>query len=487
MQRAKQSNHSLASVFKCDNTTKLEPYLTRQVELKKRELERIESPLISAPAFFAECAYLVFLAYSWTAWATLFLYFSQGNLRTNFIRLLTNPLAEQRRLNRWAVQEANRLLESNFNFNQCYGTTNWTVSGVYSSPEEFQVARKKLLFDYQQNIDCLRSILEKGDIIKLHSFTTHWLDRTVTCHCLYTIGSNLFYLVIMFNSLLGDRPTSFEAALRAGLHELTAFRHVIFIILGNVTIGVMVALFLFFEWSDQLEIITRLRALIVGCINKNNELYYGRSEVSRDDTYRQMNDNLLFVLLNYRIFPLKAKHSLTVQSFGATASLSVMFALPIVVRLHAPYCSPDFLVNFVYVCAFVTVVTTMLISMSCNLNDKTVQLHKPLASLLAHLVELNHHSQTGEKSMNVYSRHTVWCFRQELGDLAKFQEPLLPRQTLMNVKFTFPNLIQLQFWQSLLILSIFARTKLNNPLSMSGSDRLLNDPLGLLNDNFLLN
>lgn len=490
LHRAKLEGQSLSLVFNSDNTSRLESYLQAQVELKREKLRQLGAPLISAPRYSPAVCYLNWLGYTFFVCLNLILNGRQGKLRTNYIRLLSNPSAEQRRLNKFALIECNKFLDSNFNYNELYWTENASKCAIdhhaalLLSPTGTGNEARKLLLDYEENVDHLRSIITKGDIIRLHSFTTNRLNMTSLFHGYNFVAINLFYVIVgalTINSL--RKEPEVEVNLAQKVNELLAFLYIVVTIITFVFTGVSITLLLVIDWWDQIELIRRLNKLLVDCVNENNRLYYGQCRDQEHYRHLEMNANLLFVLINYRIFPMRMKGPLSSQGHGANVSLRVMFVLPVVVRLHAPYCSPDFLLTFVYVSACVSLVTVTLMATSCHLNDKTIELHKPLASLMAHVVQVNEDYNT-KRSTNVYSKHTVWCIRQELKDLNRFQEFCLPRSSTINLRFTFPALIKVQFWFNLLILSIFAQSIIDHPAAMSSSDRLLSDPLGLLNDRF---
>lgn len=517
LHQAKESNQSLSSLFQCDNTTRLEPYLTSQVKSKRQELYRIGSPLISAPTFSAECCYLTFIFYTLIVCFNLVFNLSGGRLRTNFIRFLDDPLEEQRRLNRWALQEVNKYLDSNYNFNQCYvpverlvssntshkdakradnqrpSTGCWPNKKLLSSHEA-----RKLVVDYHQNVDILRSILRKGDIIKLYGFSAHWLTQTALFHCVNFVTTNLFYLMVSTVTVVGlgaesdaqeaDSPAPSWSLSTRHFNELIASIQIMTQIVTFTYTGVLLTLMLVIDWKDELELMNRLRDLMVDCVNLNNRIYHGQQKShkwDRMDYDKQwnMNSNLLFVLINYKIFPLRAKEFLKYQDNGANVSLRLMFVFPVVVRLHAPYCSPDVLLSLVSACVCNSVVTTLLMVFSSHLNDQTVQLHKPLAGLMAHVIQVNDEARR-TTNVGVYSDNAVWCLRQELQDLSRFQEASLPESSPLNLRFTFPVLLKIQFWLYLLILSIFAQTKVDQT---TASSHFMSDPLGLLNDQFNLN
>lgn len=120
--------------------------------------------------------------------------------------------------------------------------------------------------------------------------------------------------------------------------------------------------------------------------------------------------------------------------------------------------------------------------MSAHLNDKAIQLHKPLASLLAHAVEINkHHCDKKLGGGLVYSEHTVWCLRQELTYMEQFQDPNLPEESAFVVRFSFPQLLVILFWLGMIMLSFFTQTN-KDPAEMTDTDFVLADPLRLTNN-----
>lgn len=476
-----------------DNSTQLRSYLADQLELKRRDLQRIGSPFVSAPPFSAECSYLAWLGYTAVVCASLFMNFRAGRLRTNFIRLLECPLKEHTRLVNRALQVVNKYLESNYNFktnNHLTESIDQVVTGTTKSSSSSSSSCSLLQppgeLDYKQNVEMLLSMLNKGELIGLHTFGADWTDRTMLFHCVLFFGFHLFYtlVAIVILNYLFNRPIEGSSTSTIRLNEIHGIANIIINLFTYVFIGLSIAIILLVDWRDQLKKINRLGRLIVDCTNTNNELFCGLKSSRRanyDNEQRlAMNANLLFVLINYKIFSLEAKQALNISGDGANMALRILFTLPIVVRLHAAYCPQEVLLWFVSVCLCAWIFTCSLMLVSCHLNDKTIRLHKPLASLLAHAVQINE----AEQGTPVYSRHTLWCLRQELKDLNRFQEASLPRKTPMNVNFTFPVLVKVQFWFNLLLLSIFARTKIKNPLDLSESERFLNDPLRLFGDSF---
>lgn len=465
-----QQNTNLG-LFNINNLTRLELYLTQQVQLKRRELERIGSPFVSVPSFFIECAYITWLCFIAICFNSI-RNLSSGKLKTNFIRLLSNPMEEQTRIEQRTQWEVDKYLSSNLNFKLNYYWTSNEADALH--------------LDHRQARQILQNIQTGRDIVRLYGFTSGWLNKTALFHCVNFVVWNLFYVlvgvVVVTHLLTQQSATNSDPSVTLKLNEMMELANIFVVISTIVFIGVTINLLLLIDWHDQIETINRLKGLIQSCIHTNSELYFrGRQTSDQDELRMDMNANLLFVLISFRVFPLKAKQSLDIQSQCANVALQVMFILPLVVRLHAPYCPPDGLLWLVSVsgCMWAFGISMMLVS--CHLYDQTIKLHKPLASLMAHVVGVNEQHYRC-KSTNLYSKHTAWCLRQELRELKRFQEPLLPRGSPMKINFTFPVLIKVQFWYNLLILSIFARTKVDNYLDMSGTDRLLNDPLGFFND-----
>lgn len=190
---------------------------------------------------------------------------------------------------------------------------------------------------------------------------------------------------------------------------------------------------------------------------------------------KQLNDNLLFVLVHYRISVSLSKSVNRTSAVCLFGGMSTMFLFPIVFLLHAPYVN-DPLVRQTYghVCSGNALAIILLMSPMCNLNTKSYAIYRAMSSLLAHSIE----SQSALGALNepdLYDNHLVGLLRKELDHPDR-----LARQftiVILGIPVTYPNLLRIHFWFGLLMLAVI------NGLSSGNGDlfgSFFGDPLGFL-------
>lgn len=480
--------------------------LLKQVELKRSQLREAGAPLFSAPIWSAESFYILWLidftcicGYGYCRFRL-----SDHKLRTTFIRLMTSPEEEQKRLLECMLAEANEYLESNFNYIETYTAKNlkWFAGDDVDTLTP-GAELTELILDYQRNVRILSHLIGQRFVLKVYKFSIWRLNLTCLYH-LVSYNAGLLFLInpIIIMAVFNDKfgPESSPGGTKNNgktYKDIEAIMQPLLVMSTTMFTASVFAIIIIIDWWDQAELVNRLRCLILDCVHlneKNLQLWPDKHENNRRLLFCErkqfklpiemseskeeqliLNANLLFVLINYKFFLKETRRALEGHKDSTTTYLIIMCITPLVIRAHTPYCSAQvrfYLLVCVLVNSFLTTIWNL---PTCHLYSKCLQLHKPLASLLGHVIRFNDSASISVG--HLYSAHGVWCLRKEMMHLDRFDESFLPKRSYVSIMLTYKNLIKLQFWLHLVTLSIMFQTE-------SGG-QLLADPLGLLGDKFL--
>lgn len=166
----------------------------------------------------------------------------------------------------------------------------------------------------------------------------------------------------------------------------------------------------------------------------------------------QLNDNLLFVLVHYRISVSMSKslgHTTKVTVAGA---MILFFVLPVVFLVHEPYIG-DQLVRYIYtfICIFSIFAINFMLIPPCHLHSRSFALYRAMSGLLAHSIQ----GQSGlerRHELAIYDNHLVSLLRRELDDPDRINRDFTI--SVLGVHVTYSTAVRIHFWFGLIMLAV---------------------------------
>ena len=187
----------------------------------------------------------------------------------------------------------------------------------------------------------------------------------------------------------------------------------------------------------------------------------------------EANEQLLEVLLNYRIFLRQLSQIRFLFDYIALVQLAIMYAPPLLGRIHSPYVLAKvrhLIIIWTFYCCCSTLPNIFIV---CRFSERCLRFYMSLLRLLAQAVSLTRAGQG--QMLHFYDQHTLWILRQGLSQPEFVKERPAPH--FMFVSFTFLGLIRLLFWYGLMLLSI--AMECGSSIGDSFFDGLISDPLGV--------
>lgn len=186
----------------------------------------------------------------------------------------------------------------------------------------------------------------------------------------------------------------------------------------------------------------------------------------------QMNIDLLYIIIHYKIFIAQLRPTKKSIGFVTLCSVGLMTIFPILARLHLPYISNQAAkVLSIIVCLLMAFLADFSLIPVCWMNSRCLSLYNSLSRLMAHLVELSNHPETGQ----LFDRHTIWLLRKELNHPERIASQFATSS--MGMSFTYSRMLRIHFWIGLVVISLYIELR-----STSGDIYLgdfLSDPLGI--------
>lgn len=202
------------------------------------------------------------------------------------------------------------------------------------------------------------------------------------------------------------------------------------------------------QCSNQTRYMGHVIARMGELIEENErEFAEARKADSISEHYERMNMRLLEAYLEYRVFLATWWRVLWV-------ALIVMFFSPLIVRIYGPYMQ---LADSKSVGALFSMNTTIFADFAlvpiCAFESKGHQLYRALCSLLAHASELNQLAGQQFNGRHIYMANTVEMIRKELNAPDRVLGHFVSQ--IPGFKATFPRLIKVHFYYSVLNLSLY--------------------------------
>ena len=198
---------------------------------------------------------------------------------------------------------------------------------------------------------------------------------------------------------------------------------------------------------------------------------------SGNDAAHEINSNLLFVLMHYRIFVTQVRPIGRSLRTLTIVGIILLFYFPILSRIHTPYVEERFVKEVrsfsVALSIIVLVPVNACLVPVCLLHTSCTDLYKSLYRLVAHVSQI--HSERRLRDGLAFDRHTVCVLRKELYHpecwVNQFQ------QSNYRLSFTFAELVRLHFYFGFILLSIAVESLSGHKFELFGF--ILNDPLRL--------
>ena len=487
---------------------------SRQLELAKRHelylVERINSTaavlaLVGAPhlgsPFATECYYLLLIIFSVAYPQSQYYYSFVVPFDFRVVRVMLDRQAAQRNVDRLVCEVANKFITSSRNFVQAFGL---------KRPSEYQ---KFLRSGQERPISRFTSVEDRSALLE-HSLTCHQIrlmassgelqplnmcpkQVAANARTFFNISAFLILNCLVYDILIASSLTVLAEATeghRTKFADLIIISELVFLVgLANFMAILFPGLALV-NCLDQLKYVKKLKVQIGHCGRLNSDKFRhclklaeecrqqqpvanehkSNKQLQIDCCHEQMNIDLLFALLQFKIFVAQFKQYK--KSFGLVLAWAVLltFVFPILGRLHIGYISAALHRDFRYLVSIINLTvlacTNLCLIPACCVHSRCLELYKALSSLLAHVTCLMCYPQ-GEK---IYSKHTIYALRKEMNYpkllLAEFET------NSGGIRLTYGSMLAFHFWFGLIGLSIFLDAKWSGRY---GSLSMFHDPFGV--------
>lgn len=197
-----------------------------------------------------------------------------------------------------------------------------------------------------------------------------------------------------------------------------------------------------------------------------------RWRINRDT--KNINKNLLFALIHYKISSSLARTSTNAFVFYVIGGTIIFLQLPIQTLLHGPYFDRE-QVKYTYtlICLGSMISFNFIVVPMCYMHNRSFALYKAMSSLLAHLVECQTALRELEEPTN-FDNHLVCLLRKELN-----HPNMMTRQftiVTLGVPITYPNLVRIHFWFGIMMLASLTGVSSPNDATFGN---IFSDPFSL--------
>ena len=194
---------------------------------------------------------------------------------------------------------------------------------------------------------------------------------------------------------------------------------------------------------------------------------------SCDHHAEKMNTNLVFVLMQYKIFVAQCMEVMRFAGPPLFVCVSLLMSLPFLLRLNLSYLNMFNNIDIAYFAAIsgacLIPVNVALLPM-CYFQSRCADLYRAMSSLMAHLTE----TKNSAHCRGLYNDHSKLILSKELEDSERFLDRFNTTFSIQGGKYT--NLLRIHFWFGLIVITILFDTR-----SYKGGllDLFFRDPLGV--------
>lgn len=215
-----------------------------------------------------------------------------------------------------------------------------------------------------------------------------------------------------------------------------------------------------------------------------------------------VNANLLYILISYKIFEIQLRHLKTPFALSLTTGLIILFAYPILGRVHLPYFESTNIDNdnhaqhtLMLMSLFIVPPFSLCVISICTHYHCCMRWFQTLAKYLAHIIDAEHYldsiyqakpqsssSSEAEVGVRIYSLHLVSLLRKLVSHPQNLQQEFAIKS--IGLRFTWANMLKVYFWFGLIAISIvtYQKQQISHTNFLGGSIvSILEDPFGLYN------
>lgn len=460
-------------------------FIDASVASSRANLDRLGGPLKEA-SFSGQFFTWTWLAASFATYMSALLFRKRlTGLDSYLVSAIFDRRAQRLKMGSMIRQEVNAFIESSRNYTE-------TIIRNYLSMDQANIkqssglnlkqgsALRRHILDYRSTALSLRSMISDGRLWLFDRNLGHLLrllklyfwENFVFLLAILIFWSGVLVSVVWLELL--------EIKLETLMDWLIWFE-LIFVSVLTLFAGSTYLNLLHTSWMDQSKLLERLDRkvqLSIGAIELLNGQLASKADAKTVLRRRlEANEQLLEVLLNYRLYLRQLGQIRFLFDYVAFAQLSVMFITPLVARVHSPYVSPRIRYAMIIWTFYSLWFTLPSIFIVCQFGERCLKLYKSLWILMAHTIRVADLGR--DQQGHFFDQHTLWTFRQELSHSDLVRRRLAPH--FMFISFTYPNLTRLLFWYGLIVLSIAMDSGSSSNESLLGG--LLNDPLGIFQPN----
>ena len=455
----------------------------------KRLLESLGAPLLNW-TFIGECHHLVLLFIGFLTYFYPIRYFRSAEL-PELLPMRALMASEENNIhiiNKAILKQVNKFLvsaEVYFHSKSLAPARFRIMSLARAGGPAKQATNKEFEFIKSK----LTSMALSGQLAPLHR-SELWSNRLASYN--YSVCTRWIYGSIVFNVIVyslavlivdlpGPRMRPMDLVVYV---ELFVYSCVCVI---GCTFSISLTLTTCFDQSNGL---VQLRQMIQRTISQN-ELRFGRysqalgreeatvderePEVTATSDHRQrlvdsLNSRLLLALLHFKTLINQSRLIKRPLRYTTLSWILLAVALPTIIRIHEPYLNPKLKLVTIWVSSTAMAIEILFIWPICYLQCCCQRLYRTLWSLMAHLIEV----EESRLGANMYNKHASQVLRKELNHPDKVAGYFTIR--ILGIEISFPNLLTLLFWHSVLVLTILIE------MSSTGQElfhNLLKDPLGV--------
>lgn len=465
-----------------------EEFYKGKVRAAEQSLRAMGAPFYKL-SYFVEVAteYIVSLSLAIYILSPLYIRIKEP-LDCRFANMLLETKTEQLQYLKVTCNEVNKFIFSSRNFTRAsfrdcnlFGldeSIKKFIDNNESKPLKSNTGLRRLLIDQEHSIRILKQ-MTANDLFKPLNWRPEFVEKLSLYYCYLFLGCIIYgckILLVVWVTL--PYLYNFDYKLYS-IDVLVIFENAFLVVILILSVAFFLS-FTFVSCMDQIMYINELRKLIDNVSLRNQLRYYeitkrqlgGYSEIGnelqQEFCSRQMNTNLLYAFIHYKIFVAQTKSDLKFHGTIALVSIVVFFTLPIMARLHEPYINLKTKLLQIYVCLATSVFLNFVMIPVCYLHSRSLDLYKSMCSLLAHTIE----QSSGDSIF--YNAHLVLLLRKELS-----YPDLFARQfatVSIGVRYTYPNLVKIHFWFGIILLSLISGVTTDHDAFLG---RFLSDPFGL--------
>lgn len=512
------------------NISKTHQVLLERINSSRLDLMACGSPYMHASdknPFVVECTFLYICGIGWFVYLHSMIYFSFSStpLSSRLARAITDPHEDGRHSNRVILREVNKFLASSCIFTQrelarrrfILTQRDLQVSSSISDKRDEQSAFTQVIRSYLEDCQALKTMALRGDF-RLATSSPKWVDGLARIYLKFNLYSYSVYLILyvaISSFFVLVSKVSLRMDFKSNIISLTLGLNVVIILLASSHFLSLVMIML----RDQMELLAGARKKIHSFIAFNDQKL--ESILQRQEDWRlakrKANDRLLAILIQHKIFVENFKSNQSLLGFISSIANGFLFLMPLLARVHATYMSGQMQIMLVLLSINHIFYIDVCLVFICSLHSRFQELQRTLASLLAHVIDMDFQNQTSshflvavnqfEKSelafglpryvqryyyrpasktkplkAPIISQHTCWVLSQEFLNNMRLADHF-HSQHLFGFTFTYASLLRAHFWLGVLLISIcFEQKQDNQTLDASQEQiitRLFRDPLGI--------